>query len=43
MTIRLAGEQVKVYLFSMRRSYSGKAVHRPIDRTNGVSGMRLAV
>lgn len=28
VTIRLAGEQVKVYLFSMRLSYSGKAVHR---------------
>lgn len=28
VTIRLAGEQVKVYLFSMRLSCSGKAVHR---------------
>ncbi|MGW0477598.1 hypothetical protein [Streptomyces coeruleorubidus] len=28
MTIRLAGEQVKVFLFAMRLSYSGKAVHR---------------
>ncbi|MGV9915588.1 IS21 family transposase [Streptomyces tendae] len=28
VTIRLAGEQVKVFLFSMRLSYSGKAVHR---------------
>ncbi|MFF9212838.1 MULTISPECIES: hypothetical protein [unclassified Streptomyces] len=28
MTIRLAGEQVKVYLFSVRLPYSGKAVHR---------------
>ncbi|MFF5030102.1 hypothetical protein ACFY2J_38650 [Streptomyces collinus] len=28
VTIRLAGEQVKVYLFAMRMSYSGKAVHR---------------
>ncbi|MEU0390344.1 IS21 family transposase [Streptomyces chartreusis] len=28
VTIRLAGEQVKVSLFSMRLSYSGKAVHR---------------
>jgi transposase len=28
VTIRLAGEQVKVFLFAMRLSYSGKAVHR---------------
>lgn len=28
VTNRLAGEQVKVYLFAMRLSYSGKAVHR---------------
>ncbi|MFE4970457.1 hypothetical protein [Streptomyces sp. NPDC056660] len=28
MTIRLAGEQVKVFLFAVRLSYSGKAVHR---------------
>ncbi|MCX4404594.1 MULTISPECIES: IS21 family transposase [unclassified Streptomyces] len=28
MTIRPAGEQVKVFLFAMRLSYSGKAVHR---------------
>jgi transposase len=27
-TIRLAGEQVKIFLFAMRLSYSGKAVHR---------------
>ncbi|MGJ6969820.1 hypothetical protein ACSDR0_48910 [Streptosporangium sp. G11] len=35
VTVRLAGEQVTCYLFSLRLSYSGKAVHRPIDRTNG--------
>ncbi|MFI8243566.1 hypothetical protein ACIF83_41075 [Streptomyces sp. NPDC085866] len=28
VTIRLAGEQIKVILFAMRLSYSGKAVHR---------------
>lgn len=37
VTIRLAGEFVTCYLFSFRLSYSGKAVHRPVDRTTGVS------
>lgn len=38
----LNGELVTCYLFAFRLSYSGKSVHRPIDRTNGVSCMRLA-
>ena len=33
--VRLAGVLVKCYLFAFRMSYSGKAVHRPVDRTNG--------
>ncbi|MEU2982040.1 hypothetical protein [Streptomyces hirsutus] len=37
VTVRLAGELVTCYLFSFRLSYSGKAVHRPVDRTMGVS------
>ncbi|MFI5823762.1 hypothetical protein ACIA8I_32455 [Streptomyces rishiriensis] len=37
VTIRLAGEQVKVFLFAMRLSHSGKAVHRLVVRTIGVS------
>lgn len=32
---RLAGELVTCYLFAMRLCYSGKAVHRPVDRTIG--------
>jgi hypothetical protein len=35
--VRLAGEVVKCHLFTLRMSYSGKAVHRPVDRTIGVS------
>lgn len=37
VTVRLAGELVTCYLFSLRMSYSSKAVHRPVDRTIGVS------
>ncbi|MFF7987777.1 hypothetical protein ACFZDK_53615 [Streptomyces sp. NPDC007901] len=37
VSVRLAGELVTCYLFSFRLSYSGKAVHRPVDRTIGVS------
>jgi hypothetical protein len=33
----LAGVPTRCYLFSLRLSYSGKAVHRPVDRTIGVS------
>ncbi|MFI6728844.1 hypothetical protein NRF20_44615 [Streptomyces sp. R-74717] len=35
--VRLAGTAVKCHLFTLRMSYSGKAVHRPVDRTIGVS------
>ncbi|MFJ3762870.1 hypothetical protein [Streptomyces sp. NPDC090080] len=35
--VMLAGKMTKVYLFSMRLSYSGRAVHRPVDCTIGVS------
>ncbi|QDL73854.1 hypothetical protein DNK48_35965 [Streptomyces malaysiensis subsp. malaysiensis] len=35
--VRLAGQVVKCHLFTLRLSYSGKAVHRPVDRTIGVS------
>ncbi|MDR3081767.1 MAG: hypothetical protein LBV60_12720 [Streptomyces sp.] len=35
--VMIAGKMTKVYLFSMRLSYSGKAAHRPVDRTIGVS------
>ena len=38
--VRLAGVMTKCYLFVYRMSYSGKAVHRPIDRTSGVSCLR---
>jgi transposase len=37
VTVVLAGEQVKCCMFAFRLSYSGKAVHRPVDRTIGVS------
>lgn len=33
--INLAGQMTKCFLFIFRMSYSGKAVHRSIDRTNG--------
>ncbi|MFJ7278485.1 hypothetical protein [Kitasatospora sp. NPDC098663] len=33
----LAGQRRKCVLFTLRLSYSGKAVHRPVDRTIGVS------
>ena len=39
--IDLAGVRTKVFLFTLRLSYSGWAVHRPIDRTSGVSSPRL--
>jgi len=35
--IHLDGVSTKVFLFSLRLSFSGKAVHRPVDRTIGVS------
>ncbi|GAA3082638.1 hypothetical protein GCM10020000_80840 [Streptomyces olivoverticillatus] len=40
--VMLAGKMTKVYLFSMRLSYSGKAVHRPVDHTIGVSSVVAA-
>ncbi len=39
--VRLAGESTKCFLFTFRMSYSGKAVHRPVDRTSGVSSPTL--
>jgi hypothetical protein len=33
----IAGVLIKVWMFVMRPSYSGKALHGPVDRTNGVS------
>lgn len=35
--VKLAGHPTSCFLFTLRMSYSGKAVHRPIDRTSGVS------
>ncbi|WP_159083278.1 hypothetical protein [Streptomyces sp. P3] len=35
--VKLAGVSTKCSLFTFRLSYSGKAVHRPVDRTIGVS------
>ncbi|WP_224287832.1 hypothetical protein [Streptomyces olivaceus] len=43
VAVRLAGELVTCYLFSFRLSYSGKAVHRPVDRTIGVSSAAAVV
>lgn len=42
VAINLRGELVTCMLFAFRLSFSGKAVHRPIDRTNGVSDLGLA-
>ena len=39
--VDLAGERTKCYLFAFRLAYSGKAVHRPVDRTTGVSCVLL--
>jgi hypothetical protein len=39
--VRLAGEMTKCFLFTLRLSHSGKAVHRHVDRTTGVSCMGL--
>ncbi|MBZ6239338.1 hypothetical protein [Streptomyces olivaceus] len=41
--VRVAGEAVKCHLFTLRLSYSGKAVHRPVDRTIGVSSAAAVV
>ncbi|MGH3739295.1 MAG: IS21 family transposase, partial [Micromonosporaceae bacterium] len=40
--VRLAGAPVKAHLFTLRLSHSGKAVHRPVDRTTGVSSLAVA-
>ncbi|MEU6587474.1 hypothetical protein [Nocardia sp. NPDC046763] len=40
VTVELRGARVVLYLFSLRMSYSGRSVQRPIDRTNGVSYIR---
>lgn len=40
--VRLRGRLVCCSLFVFRLSYSGKTVHRHIDRTTGVSSVRLA-
>ncbi|MFC7530211.1 hypothetical protein [Actinoplanes sp. GCM10030250] len=37
VTINLRGEPVTCMLFALRLSFSGKAVHRPVDRTTGAS------
>jgi transposase len=39
--VDLDGVRTKCHLFTLRLSYSGKAVHRPIDRTTGVSYLEL--
>jgi transposase len=43
VVVRLAGQDVGCFLFCLRLSFSGKAVHRPIDRTNGVSSRVPAI
>jgi hypothetical protein len=35
VSIVVGDDQAACHLFAYRLSYSGKAVHRPIDRTNG--------
>ena len=39
----LRGVKTKTALFTMRLSYSARAAHRPVDRTNGVSYQGLFV
>jgi hypothetical protein len=39
--VRLRGEQVTCPLFAFRLPYSGKAVHRPVDRTNRCERARI--
>lgn len=39
--VELAGELTRCFLFTLRLSYSGKAVHRPVDRTTGASCLLL--
>ena len=40
--VRLAGEMTKCFLFTLRLSHPGKAIHRPVDRTTGVSSAWFA-
>jgi hypothetical protein len=40
VTVRLDGGQVTCYLFAMRLSYSGKAVHRILQRRGVLRGPR---
>jgi transposase len=40
--VDLAGVRTKCYMFAFRLSHSGKAVHRTVDRTTGVSSVSLA-
>ena len=42
VVINLRGEPVTCMLFLLRLSFSGKAVHGPIDRTNSLSDLGLA-
>jgi hypothetical protein len=42
VAVRMRGMLVTCFLFSLWLSFSGKAVHRPIDRTNGVSSRMFA-
>ena len=35
--VELAGESVKCVMFTLRLSFSGRSIHRPVDRTIGVS------
>ena len=35
--VRLAGQMTKCFLFTLRLSHSGRAVHRHVDRTTGAS------
>ena len=37
--VDLGGARTLCYMFVFRLSFSGKAVHRPVDRTIGVSGV----
>lgn len=40
--VDLAGVRTKCYIFAFRLSYSGKAVHRTVDRTTGVLSWSFA-
>lgn len=40
--VDLGGVRTRCYMFAFRLSHSGKAVHRTVDRTTGVSSVSLA-